>query len=192
MEVYWSLLLHYVHVGFVHVLPIGFDHVLFIITLFFLTTSLRGIIKQSLAFTFAHSITLFLGALNLVPIIPTIVEPFIAFTILYSAIINIIIKPVSYYSYKIMLPFLFGLIHGLGFSSAMQAVGLPKIEFLFALFSFNIGVEIAQLVVLFLLYWLIYKPFHTNKYYSVGIVYPLNAIIAIIACYMFIERIIGF
>lgn len=189
---YWYVLYKYTLIGFTHVLPFGFDHVLFIITLFFLTTSLRGLIKQSLAFTFAHSITLFLGALHLVPIIPTIVEPFIAFTILCSALLNIIFKPAAYNSYKIMLPFLFGLIHGLGFSSAIQAVGLPINEFLFALFSFNFGVEVAQLVVLFILYWLIYKPFHTKKYYSVGIVFPLNALIAIIACYMFIERLIGY
>jgi hypothetical protein len=179
----------YITIGITHVLPGGVDHILFIISLFFLSPTLKAIIKQSLVFTVAHCITLLLGAFSIIPNWPDIIEPFIAFTILSTALLNLYTNKSNISSYKYVMPFLFGLIHGLGFASALREIGIPKSEFVFALLSFNIGVEIAQIMIIGSLFYLVFKPFSNKAYYSNLIVYPINVIIAIVALYMFIERI---
>ena len=179
----------YITIGITHVLPGGVDHILFIISLFFLSPTLKAIIKQSLVFTLAHSITLLLGAFSIIPNLPDIIEPIIAFTILSTALLNLYTHKSNISSYKYVLPFLFGLIHGLGFASALREIGIPKSEFVFALLSFNIGVEFAQIVIIGSLFYLVFKPFSNKAYYDKLIVYPINVIIAIVALYMFIERI---
>lgn len=180
----------YITIGITHVLPGGVDHILFIISLFFLSPTLKAIIKQSLVFTLAHSITLLLGAFSIIPNYPDVIEPFIAFTILSTALLNLYTNKPNVSIYKNVIPFLFGLIHGLGFASALSEIGIPKSEFVFALLSFNMGVEIAQILIIGSLFYLVFKPFSNKAYYSKIIVYPINVIIAISALYMFIDRLV--
>ena len=89
-----------------------------------------------------------------------------------------------------MLVFVFGLIHGMGFATALREVGLPAGSFFTALFSFNVGVELAQLSILLLAYFSIGKWFKDKEWYNIRIVYPLSSVIACIAFYWTIQRLL--
>ncbi|MEP1767429.1 MAG: HupE/UreJ family protein [Sulfitobacter sp.] len=148
-------LVSYIPVGFDHILPQGLDHILFVLGLFFLSTHLRPLIWQVSAFTLAHTVTLALGALGLVTVPASIVEPLIAASIVYVAIENIFARGLTRWRPAVI--FGFGLLHGLGFASVLGEFGLPEGQFVPALIGFNIGVEVGQLTVIamaFCLIWL--------------------------------------
>jgi hypothetical protein len=177
----------YLELGFTHIVPLGFDHILFILSLYLLSPKLKTIIWQATAFTVAHSITLGLALYGVVSIPSHIVEPVIALSIMFVAIENIItekLKPT-----RIVLVFLFGLIHGLGFAGVLKDLGLPKGEFINALISFNVGVEIGQICIIIGAWLLFGKWFSKKPWYRKYIVNPLSVIIAAIALYWTIERI---
>ena len=98
------------------------------------------------AFTVAHSITLGLSIYGVVALPPRVVEPLIALSIAYVAIENLITREL--HAWRIGVVFLFGLLHGLGFAGVLRELGLPRGEFLTALLSFNVGVELGQLSVI--------------------------------------------
>ncbi|MCX8225373.1 MAG: HupE/UreJ family protein [Sulfitobacter sp.] len=145
-ETAWQAFLTYVPVGFDHILPKGLDHILFVLGLFFLSTHLRPLIWQVSAFTAAHTVTLALGALGLVTVPGSIVEPLIAASIVYVAVENIFTSGLS--RWRPFVIFGFGLLHGLGFASVLGEFGLPEDQFIPALIGFNIGVEFGQLTVI--------------------------------------------
>jgi hypothetical protein len=136
----------YLSLGFRHILPLGWDHVLFVTGLVLGSgLRLRRLLWQLSAFTLAHTVTLALGALGWVVLSRAVVEPLIAFSIAYVALENLVLK----YSERrrVLLAFVFGLLHGQGFASSLLTTGLPRNAFLLALVSFNAGVELGQLVV---------------------------------------------
>lgn len=137
----------FIPVGFQHILPKGLDHILFVLGLFFLAAAWRPLIWQTTAFTVAHTITLALGALDLVTIPPSIVEPLIAASVTFIAIENVLTKGLN--PWRPLIIFCFGLLHGLGFASVLQEFGMPQGQFVPALIGFNIGVEVGQLTVIF-------------------------------------------
>ncbi len=102
------------------------------------------VVRVVTAFTLAHSVTLILSALNFVSLPGRLVEPAIAASIAYVAAENIAI-PLP--RHRFLLTFCFGLVHGFGFSSVLREIGLPKQGLLLSLLSFNLGVEIGQLLV---------------------------------------------
>ena len=114
----------YIRLGFVHIVPEGLDHILFVLGLFFLSTQLRPLLVQVTAFTIAHSITLALGLYGVVRIAPSIVEPLIALSIVYVAVENIATSKLS--PWRPFVVFAFGLLHGLGFAGILQELGLPR------------------------------------------------------------------
>lgn len=176
----------YLQLGFTHIIPLGFDHILFIISLFLLSPKLKTIVWQATAFTVAHSITLGLAMYGKIQSPPYIVEPIIALSIFFVAVENIItdkLKPT-----RIIIVFAFGLIHGLGFAGVLNDLGLPKKEFFNALISFNVGVELGQLSIILLAWFLVAKWFNKKPWYRKFIVNPVSALIAIIALYWTIER----
>ncbi len=176
----------YLQLGFTHIIPLGFDHILFILSLFLLSPKLKTIIWQATAFTIAHSITLGLAMYDIVSAPSHIIEPIIALSIMFVAVENIItdkLKPT-----RIAIVFAFGLIHGLGFAGVLKDLGLPQREFMNALISFNIGVELGQITIILGAWWLFGKWFNQKPWYRHRIVNPLSAIIAIIALYWTIER----
>jgi hypothetical protein len=176
----------YLKFGFTHILPLGLDHILFILSLFLLSPKLKTIIWQATAFTIAHSITLGLAMYGKVESPTHIVEPIIALSIFFVAVENIItdkLKPT-----RIIIVFIFGLIHGLGFAGAITELGLPKKEFFNALISFNIGVELGQISIILMAWFLIAKWFNQKSWYRTWIVNPISAVIALIALYWTIER----
>ena len=142
----WGAFVGYVPVGFDHILPKGLDHILFVLGLFFLSTRLRPLVWQVSAFTLAHTVTLALGALGLVNVPGSIVEPLIAASIVYVAVENIFFHRLS--RWRPVVIFGFGLLHGLGFASVLGDFGLPPGQFLPALIGFNVGVELGQLSVI--------------------------------------------
>lgn len=151
----WQSFTSYIPVGFDHILPQGLDHILFVLGLFFLSIHLRPLIWQVTAFTLAHTVTLALGALGLVTVPGSIVEPLIAASIVYVAIENIFARGLT--KWRPAVIFGFGLLHGLGFASVLGEFGLPEDQFIPALIGFNVGVEVGQLTVIalaFVLIWL--------------------------------------
>ena len=112
-----STALAYVPVGFAHILPLGLDHILFVLALFFMTPNVGPLILQITIFTLAHSVTLALGAFGIVSIPGSIVEPVIAASIVFVAAENMFARRVT--GWRIGVIFLFGLLHGLGFASVL-------------------------------------------------------------------------
>jgi hypothetical protein len=178
---------YYIILGFNHIIPEGFDHILFVVGLCLLSNKLKVILWQATAFTIAHSITLAMSMKNIIVAPAAIVEPIIALSILFVAIENIILSELK--PWRILLVFLFGLVHGLGFASSLNEIGLPRNSFLTSILSFNAGVELGQIAVILAVYLLLVLPFKNKLFYRRIIVYPLSVIIGITACYWTIERV---
>jgi hypothetical protein len=176
----------YLGLGYKHILPLGFDHILFILSLFLLSPKLKPLLWQATAFTIAHSVTLGLAMYHVITPPSKIVEPVIALSIMYVAIENIISPKLK--TSRIGVVFLFGLVHGMGFAGALGQLGLPKNSYLISLIMFNVGVELGQLTVILTAYFLLARWFGDKPYYRKYIVIPLSAVIALIACYWTIQR----
>jgi HupE / UreJ protein len=177
----------YLQLGFTHILPLGLDHILFVLSLFLLNPKLKPVIWQATTFTVAHTITLGLSMYGAIKPASYIIEPIIALSIMFVALENIItdkLRPT-----RIAVVFAFGLIHGMGFASALKDLGLPQNRFFTGLFSFNIGVEIGQLTIIIAAWLLFGKWFGDKKWYRKRIVYPVSAIIAAIAFGWTIQRV---
>ena len=136
---------HFLREGFRHVLPLGWDHILFILGMFLMDRRLRPVLLQSLAFTAAHTVTLGLAINNVVRVPGTIVEPLIALSIAGVAAENLFASRVR--PHRLALIFGFGLVHGLGFGGALAAV-LQSSSGMIPLLAANLGVECAQVVIL--------------------------------------------
>ena len=178
----------YIGVGFDHIIPKGWDHIVFVLGLFFFSSKLKPLVWQISAFTFAHTVTLALGSLGYIKIVPEIVEPLIALSIMYISIENIFIK--KFTTWRPIVIFAFGMLHGLGFASVLGEFGLPAGFFVPALIGFNVGVELGQLSVVLIAfislgYWLNKKSF-----YEKTVALPISAIIGLIGAFWFIERVI--
>jgi len=143
--------LRFVELGFEHILE-GTDHLLFLLCLVIPLRRLRTLIAVVTAFTAAHSVTLIASAYNLGPDalwFPPLIETAIAISIVYMALENIV---GSNLQRRWMISFGFGLVHGFGFSFALrQSLQFAGSHLLTSLLSFNVGVELGQLLVLVLL-----------------------------------------
>jgi hydrogenase/urease accessory protein HupE len=138
----------FVQAGIEHIF-LGYDHIAFLAAIVLWADHLWPVIKIVTAFTIAHSITLSLAALQVVVIPSAIVEPAIAATIMFVAAENFFSRNVDG---RWRVTFVFGLIHGFGFASALQEIGLPANAAVPALAAFNIGVEIGQVVIVALIF----------------------------------------
>ena len=185
---YFENIIRYIQPGFTHVIPLGFDHILFILCLFFLSSKIKSVVIQCSVFTIAHSLSLGLAASGLIIPNASIIEPLIALSILFTAIENIISNKVN--PFRIIIIFAFGLIHGMGFATALKEIGIPKEQFIASLLSFNFGVEIGQIVIISTAYFLISKWFSDKIWYKERIVYPISSTIGCIALYWTIERLL--
>ncbi len=183
----WQVFASYIPVGFDHILPKGLDHILFVLGLFFLSLKMGALLWQVSAFTLAHTVTLALGALGLVTVPGSIVEPIIAASIVYVGVENILSKGIS--RWRPFVVFAFGLLHGLGFASVLGDFGLPEGQFIPALIGFNIGVEIGQLTVIAIAFLLVGLWFGKKPWYRKFIANPVSAAIALIGLYWCIERV---
>lgn len=178
----------YLVLGFLHILPRGLDHILFVLGLFLLSTRLAPLLWQVSAFTLAHTVTLALSTFGLVQLSPAIVEPLIALSIAYVAVENVLVSELK--PWRPAVVFLFGLLHGLGFAGVLSELGLPEGEYLTALLTFNAGVELGQLAVI-LLALLILGPFRHRPWYRKRVVVPLSAVIAAMGIFWAVQRVVG-
>ncbi len=128
--------------GYRHVIPAGWDHILFILALCLLSLKWKPLLHQSLLFTLAHSITLGMSVSGWVVVFPRIIEPLIALSIAWMALENLFVNKVT--RFRMVMIFVFGLIHGMGFGSVLADKIQNSGEFLMALFASNLGVELAQ------------------------------------------------
>ncbi len=177
---------YYIKMGILHIIPEGFDHILFVTSLCLLSNKIKTILWQASAFTVAHSITLALSVKNIIVAPSPVVEPIIALSIMFVAIENILLSELK--PWRVLIVFFFGLVHGLGFASALNSVGLPRNQFFTSVISFNVGVELGQIIVILLVFALIIIPFGKTKNYKKYVVLPLSLIIALIAGYWTIQR----
>jgi hydrogenase/urease accessory protein HupE len=129
----------------IHHILIGPDHLLFLVGLLLLGGTLTRLLLIVTGFTLAHSITLSLAALGLVTPPASIIEPAIALSIVYVGVDNLLVRKGR--DVRPWIAFAFGLIHGFGFANVLREMDLPSRALGWSLFSFNVGVEIGQLLV---------------------------------------------
>jgi len=176
----------YITIGFEHIVPKGLDHILFIVGLFLLSTHLSPLLWQVTMFTVAHTITLGLSMNNIMDLPASVVEPLIALSIAYVGIENILAREL--HKSRLALVFMFGLLHGLGFAGVLSDFGMPKNDFALALISFNVGVELGQLVVILMAFVFLRSWFKNSRLYRKIVVIPGSMAISIIGLYWFLER----
>ena len=133
----------YVKAGIEHIW-IGYDHIAFLLAIILWGRHWWPLVKLVTAFTVAHSITLTLAVLEIVTLPSSFVEAMIAVTIVYVAAENFFLRGIDK---RWRMTFALGLFHGLGFASVLRDYGLPSDALAVALASFNIGVEIGQIVI---------------------------------------------
>jgi hypothetical protein len=199
----WQSFKQYVVEGVWHIW-IGFDHILFLLSLLLPAVlvfrkvneikqlqaadsfwgAFKEVLKVVTAFTLAHSITLTLAALGYISLPSRLVESVIAASIIVAAISNI---RGNLDTKRWVMAFAFGLIHGFGFASVLADLGLPQNALVTALIGFNVGVELGQLAIvavfLPLAFWL-----RATKFYQVGVFKWGSVLIALMALYWFVQR----
>jgi hydrogenase/urease accessory protein HupE len=138
----------YLRLGVEHILG-GVDHLLFVLALLMIVKGWRKLLATVTSFTVAHSITLVLATLNVVHLSSGPVEAVIALSILFLATEIVHARrgrPGLTQRFPWVVAFTFGLLHGFGFAGALAEVGLPETAIPLALFLFNLGVEIGQVL----------------------------------------------
>jgi len=138
----------FVALGIHHILS-GYDHLLFLLGLLLSGGSLLALAKIITAFTVAHSVTLSLAVTDVVALPDRLVEAVIALSIAFVAAENLAPRPAV--SRRWIVSFIFGLVHGFGFSSALRELGLARGGLVLSLFGFNVGVEAGQALVIAIL-----------------------------------------
>lgn len=176
--------LGFIKVGFDHIVPLGLDHIVFIIGLFLFSPHWRPLLTQSLTFTVAHSVTLALVILGILKLPAKPVEILIALSIFYIAIENLIGTKLG--RRRIGVIFGIGLLHGLGFGSVLYDF-LPQKDILLPLICFNTGVEIGQITVITACFLILIWFKKSFKYIRIG----GSILIAAIGLYWVIQRVIG-
>lgn len=145
----------YLSLGFDHILDLnGYDHILFVIALcaVYQISEWKKVAILATSFTFGHSVTLALSALDMVSVDSDLIEFLIPLTILLTALYNVYNRRASSIgiSIKYSLAAFFGLIHGMGFSNFFRSTAIPGIDegFISQLLAFNLGVELGQLIII--------------------------------------------
>ncbi len=175
----WTRFKDFFIIGVKHILT-GYDHIMFLFGLLLMITGINNLLKVITAFTIAHSITLAIAVFGIYALPSQLTESMIALSISFVAFENIYIqklhqnsihKPGKLLAFFVgepkkrwRLTFLFGLIHGFGFSAALREIGMPEGTRAISLFSFNLGVEAGQLMLVALVFPLIWFARKQNSY----------------------------
>lgn len=188
----FELFKEYVNLGIHHILS-GYDHLLFVFALLLLAANIKSLLYAVTAFTLSHSITLASSIFGLVNLPSAFAEAMIALSIVFLArelIVNN--KETLTKKHLEYIAFIFGLLHGFGFSNVLKSIGLPQDEIPLSLFAFNVGIELGQL--LFILFasialWgisKIIKNFHEKSKPYFGY------FIGIVSSFWLIQRVLSF
>ncbi len=183
----WSRMGRLILLGFTHIVPGGLDHVLFVLGLFLLARNARALLLQISAFTVAHSLTLGLAMAGWVSVPARVVEPLIAASIAYIAVENLMRTSLS--RWRLAVVFVFGLLHGLGFASALADLGLTSAHYAATLAGFNIGVELGQLAVVLSAALLVRTLPLSPEMYRRVLVRPASAAIAAVGLFWAAQRV---
>ena len=138
----------FLKLGIEHIFT-GYDHILFLVGLLLIGSSLLEVVKIVTSFTVAHSLTLGLAVLGHADPNPTLVEVGIAFSIAYIGMENLMKKPMTR---RWHITFFFGLVHGFGFAHILREMNLSSAQLASSLFSFNLGVELGQVAIVTLIF----------------------------------------
>jgi hypothetical protein len=196
---WWETLRQYVVEGTWHIW-IGYDHILFLLSLLLpavlmrrgddwepapsLRRSLLEVLKVVTAFTLAHSITLSLAALQVISLPSRLVESTIALSVVAAALNNL---RGTIERRRWVMAFIFGLVHGFGFASVLADLGLPQDALVLALVGFNLGVELGQMAIVVafvpIAFWL-----RKTLFYRHGVLTFGSIAVAIVAAWWFIQR----
>lgn len=195
----WETLKQYVIEGVWHIW-IGYDHILFLLSLLLPAVLLRRagqwepaptlkgsfieVLKVVTAFTLAHSITLSLAALGVVSLPSRLVESVIAASVVLAALNNLW---GTVEGKRWLMAFVFGLIHGFGFASVLADLGLPQNALVLALVGFNVGVELGQLAIVAVFLPVAFLLRHT-WFYRVGVLMGGSIAVAILASWWLAQR----
>lgn len=179
----------YVVLGFSHIVPMGIDHIVFILGLTLMSKRLIDLVIQVTAFTVAHSVTLALGLYGILNLSPAIVEPLIAASIVYIAVENCWHQRVGVS--RALVVFVFGLLHGMGFAGVLTELGLPERDFIVGLLSFNLGVELGQLAIIALAYFAVGIWVLQKSWYRQVVAVPVSLLIGALGVYWFVDRVGG-
>lgn len=169
--------------------PDGIDHILFVFALVLASTTLIEVIKNATGFTMGHTLTLLLTTYGVIHVHSRWVEAFIALSI--ALLISISLFSRNNFKHGLWLNMAFGTVHGLGFSTVIHDLKLPNEMILPTVFSFNLGVEIGQIIIILLLAGFLFlmqklksqiiKPF--KKY--------ISFVILVLSLYWFVQRGVG-
>ncbi|WPE18237.1 HupE/UreJ family protein [Candidatus Thioglobus autotrophicus] len=179
----------FIDIGFDHVIPLGWDHILFIIGMALSSLLWRRLLLLVSVFTLAHTLTLGLAMVGVLEISTRIVEPLIAFSIAYVAIENLLVH--QSIKRKTIVVFIFGLIHGLGFASMLKNFEMAPDSFATTLIGFNIGVELAQVVIVIGVVGVLLILRRLRLNYRQLAIIPISILIALIGFWWGVERLIG-
>lgn len=185
-------LLTFIELGFRHILPLGPDHILFVVAIYLNSQKWTSLLLQVSCFTVAHTLTLGAAAAGWVDISPDIVEPLIALSIAAVAIEAFFFDGAQ--PWRLPVVFAFGLFHGLGFASQIHQY-MAGADFVTALLGFNVGVELGQLTVLaataviFMGLKIGFRQAGREPLYRNASIRPAAAIIAAIGVFWFLQRV---
>lgn len=189
----WQVAQTYLVLGIEHILT-GYDHLLFVVALVLLLMRWMAVVKAATAFTVAHSITLAGTTLGFLGVAQAPVEALIALSIVFLVVEVVKQHPgAPRLSERIpwVVAFMFGLLHGFGFAGALREIGLPEGDVPMALFTFNVGVELGQLVIVGVCLAAIALVRKIAPLALRPAVVACSYLIGTIASFWFIERMIG-
>ena len=172
--------------GVTHV-AMGADHLLFLLGLLLLGGTTRKLVLIVTAFTVAHSITMSLAALSLVMPPPRIIDPAIALSIVYVGTDNLLVQGGR--DVRAWIAFTFGFIHGFGFAGVLREMHLPPRALGWSLFSFNMGIEIGQLVVVLVAGAALMALRRRNELLGRRLAFAGSLVVVAAGTFWFIERV---
>jgi len=182
----------YVELGLFHIAG-GYDHLLFVLALFLLARSIKQLLYAITAFTLSHSITLAFGIFGVISVGVAYIEAMIALSIVFLARELVSSRNSLTKNYLGVIAFIFGLLHGFGFSSALKNIGLAADAIPLSLFSFNVGIELGQILFISCLSAIAYFTRGFSRYVSVEKFKRVVAyFIGSLSSMWLIERIAGF
>jgi len=170
-----------------HHILIGPDHILFLIGLLLLGGTWGALVRIVTAFTIGHSITLSLAALDVFSPPPSIIEPAIALSIVFVGADNLVKGQGR--DLRAWVALVFGLVHGFGFANVLREFGLPREALGWSLFSFNVGVEIGQLVVVLLVATLLAAIRRYNQVAGARVAFAGSIVVIAAGTYWFVQRV---
>jgi hydrogenase/urease accessory protein HupE len=178
---------NFLSLGVKHILT-GYDHLLFLFGLLLVARGFLSSLGIITSFTIAHSITLAVATLHLVQIPSRIVEPLIAASIVFVGIENLLRGDIP--KARRLVPFGFGLIHGFGFASALREAGIGSGTggIILPLFSFNLGVELGQIMVASLALPIIWK-LRENPMFIARWAPACSATVVLLGSFWFVQRV---